>query len=188
MTKGYGGRQLIKRINVRTNDTQHPNLQLIIKGKVKKFVTIRPRRVRLTGAVGDPVRQTVAIIPEKAYPFRIVETVAKPGKNIKFTLEEKKGEAGPEYQLVIENIRQDAGQYSDTVIIKTDSKERPELKIQVYGRITKPKKDAASSSAPSPAIKKKRERTVPAAEEIPPEEEPPPFEIRVNISNGTKTE
>jgi hypothetical protein len=154
MTKGYGGRQIIKRISVHTNDAQHPNLQLVVKGKVKKFVTIRPKRVRLTGAVGDVVRQTVAVIPEKSYPFRIIETIAKPGKNIKFTFEEKKGEASPEYQIVIENIRQQAGQYSDTVIIKTDSKEKPEIKIRVFGNITKPKGSSSSSSAPSSTLKK----------------------------------
>ncbi len=187
MTKGYGGRQIIKRISVRTNDTRHPNLQLVVKGKVKKFVTIRPKRVRLTGVAGDMVRQTVAIIPEKAYPFRIVETMAKPGKNIRFTLEEKKGKAGPEYQLVVENIRQQAGQYYDTVIIKTDSKEKPEIEIRVYGKITKPKNSTSSSSAPSSTINKTEEGPVPTVKVTPPAKDSTGG-VKINISKGTKAE
>ncbi|RTZ99445.1 MAG: hypothetical protein DSY90_01225 [Deltaproteobacteria bacterium] len=153
MTKGYGGRQIIKRIDVHTNDPQHPNVQLIVKGKVEKFVTIRPRRVRLSGVVGNNTYQTVAVIPEKAYPFEIVETKASPGKNITVSIEKKQGETGPEYQMIVKNIRQQPGQYSETISIKTDNKVKPVLEIKVYGNITAPKVKPPVESGSSSTVK-----------------------------------
>ena len=66
----------------------------MVKGYVKKFTTIRPKRVQLTGAIGEKISQTVAIIPEKEYPFNIIETTAKQGNDIKFALEKKQGDTG----------------------------------------------------------------------------------------------
>lgn len=186
MTKGYGGRQMIKRIDVQTNDAQHPNLQLVVKGKVKKFATIRPKRVRLNGVVGDVIRQTVAIIPEKAYPFRIIETSAKPGDNIKFTLEEKPGESGHEYELIIENTHQKAGRYYEAVVLKTDSEIKPELEIRVYGNIVKPKSKTPPVSESSPTIKKLAEGK-PAVKTTPTKKDTSGG-VKINISKGTKTE
>ena len=126
---------------VQTNDLQKQNLTLVVKGFVKKFVTIRPKRVQLTGAKDDEISQTVAIIPEKEYPFHIIETTAKQGNDIKFALEEKKGDTGIEYQLIVENIRRQAGRYNDIIVLKTDSKLKSKLEIRVYGNIIEPKNE-----------------------------------------------
>ncbi len=186
MTKGYGGRQIVKRISVQTNDTQHRNLQLVVKGKVKKFVTIRPKRVRLTGIVGDVVHQTVAVIPEKAYPFRIIAMAAKPGKNIKVAFEEKEGETGSGYQVFIENVRRQPGQYYENIVIKTDSKVRPEIDIRVYGNIAKPKNDTSSAPASSSTLKKSVEKT--PAVSVTPAKKDSAGGVKINISKGTKAE
>jgi hypothetical protein len=37
------------------------------------------------------------------------------------------------YELEVENLRQTTGRYYDTIVLKTDSKVRPELKVKVYG-------------------------------------------------------
>jgi hypothetical protein len=187
MTKGYGGRQILKRITVQTNDVKHASLQLVVKGKVKKFVTIQPKRVRLNGALQDVVRQTVEIIPEKAYPFKIVGTSAKPGDNIKLTLGEKEGEGGKSYQIVIENIRQQAGRYYETITIKTDSDVKPELEIRVYGDIKDPEGKTPPASDSSSAIDKPAggKTMVKAA----PPKKDPAGGVKIKISKGeAKTE
>jgi len=139
---------------IQTNDLQKQNLTLVVKGYVKKFVTIRPKRVQLTGAIDEEISQTVAIIPEKEYPFNIIETTAKQGDDIKFALEEKQGDTGTEYQLTVENTRRQAGRYYDIIILKTDNELRPELQVRVYGNIIGPKIEdqSASESAPKKPV------------------------------------
>ena len=75
----------------------------------------------------------VAIIPEKKYPFKILDARAKDGENINFKLDETKSSNGQAYELKVENLRQKSGRYYDTIILKTDSKVRPELNVRVYG-------------------------------------------------------
>jgi hypothetical protein len=87
----------------------------------------------MRGFVGDPVKGTVTIIPEKKYPFKILNLSAKDGKYIKYQLEETKESDTTAYKLNIENLKTDAGRYYDSIIIETDSKIRPQLNVRVYG-------------------------------------------------------
>lgn len=120
-----------------TNDPANPQAKLHISGKVEKFVTFSPRVVRLTGQKGKSIKSTVKIIPEKKYPFSIVELKAKDGKNINYSFEELKGEEKG-YLLHVENTLEHAGSYHDSIILKTDSKVKPEIPVRVYARITDP--------------------------------------------------
>jgi hypothetical protein len=140
-TKGFGGRTLKKTIKVETNDTRRPKFNLIVKGFVERFVTITPARIRLTGEPKTPIKTSVSIIPEKKYPFKILDVNAKKGKNIRQDLQEtktSKGEKG--YLLTVENLKKETGRYFDTIILKTDSKIQPEITISVYGNIFTKKK------------------------------------------------
>ena len=122
-----------KTAGVYTNDKNRPRQDLIISGPVEKFATIRPKHVSLRGFTGDPIKGQVSIIPEKKYPFKILEVQAKDGKNINFQLDEVKNSKGQAYELKVENLREKTGRYYDTIILKTDSKVRPELNVRVYG-------------------------------------------------------
>ena len=124
-----------KTAGVYTNDKNRPRQDLIISGPVEKFATIRPKHVSLRGFTGDPIKGQVSIIPEKKYPFKILEVQAKDGKNINFQLDEVKNSKGQAYELKVENLREKTGRYYDTIILKTDSKVRPELKVRVYGNL-----------------------------------------------------
>ena len=116
-----------------TNDQSLPQQDLVISGQVEKFVTIRPKHLSLRGYAGDPIKGVVTIIPEKKYPFKILDAQAKDGKNINIQLNEVKKSGGQAYELKVENLSQKTGRYFDTVILKTDSKVRPELNVVVYG-------------------------------------------------------
>ncbi len=122
-----------KTAGVYTDDKKHPQQDLIISGQVEKFVTIRPQHANMRGIVGDPVKGTVTIIPEKKYPFKILNLRAKDGKYIKYQLEETKESNTFAYRLNIENLKTDAGRYYDSIILETDSKIRPQLSVRVYG-------------------------------------------------------
>jgi hypothetical protein len=122
-----------KTAGVYTNDKNRPRQDLVISGPVEKFATIRPQHVSLRGFAGDSIKGKVTIIPEKKYPFKILDVRAKDGKNINFQLHEVKKPNGQAYELKVENLREKTGRYYDTIILKTDSKVRPELKVRVYG-------------------------------------------------------
>jgi len=125
----------LKSITVYTNDPVNPQLTLRVKGAVKDFVSISPKRVRMTGAAGDEISSNVTIIPHKEYPFKILEAKPLQEGNIKVEMEEVNKEGKTSYQLTVLNLKNERTRYFDTIVVKTDSKIRPELKISVYGNI-----------------------------------------------------
>ena len=124
-----------KTAGVYTNDKTRPQQDLVISGQVEKFVTIRPQNVNMRGFVGDPIKGTVTIIPEKKYPFKILNLRAQDGKYIKYQLEETKESDTTVYKPNIENLKTDAGRYYDSIILETDSKIRSQIDVRVYGYI-----------------------------------------------------
>jgi hypothetical protein len=96
---------------------------------------MEPKYARLTGHVGTEITRTITITREEEYPFSIVDAKAKIGKNIALGVEEFKKEESDGYVLTITNKKTAAGRYTDTLILKTDSKVKPTLTIPVYGRI-----------------------------------------------------
>jgi len=81
-----------------------------------------------------PVK-TVKIIPEPKYPFKIEEVRAQKGKDIRLELKPLNEQEQSGYELIVENLKKTKGRYSDTIILKIDSKVKSELKIHVYGDI-----------------------------------------------------
>ena len=122
-----------KTAGVYTDDKMRPLQDLVISGQVEKFVTIRPQHANMSGFVGDPIKGSVTIIPEKKYPFKILNVRAQDGKYIKYQLEEIKESDTTAYTLNIENLKTDAGRYYDAIILETDSKIRSQLNVKVYG-------------------------------------------------------
>ena len=137
-THRKGGHTIRKHATLFTNDEKNPRLKLTISGSVDKFVTIRPKRVKLRGVVGEAIKRKVTITPEKKYPFKIVNVRAKDGKEIHFELSEEKNEKGPFYALLIENKRLEKGRYFDMITLETDSHIQPKLSIRVYGDLRQP--------------------------------------------------
>lgn len=81
----------------------------------------------------------VRIIPEKKYPFKLVEQKEGHGKNISYTIERVVAETGEEYLLTVKNLKQVKGLYFETITMKTDTMIQPEIKIRIYGNISEPK-------------------------------------------------
>ena len=89
----------------------------------------------MRGPAEKQLSGSVTIIPEEKYQFKIVEVKAKIGKNINYKFEEIKKSQRSGYLLTVENLKKTKGSYFDTIILKTTSKIRPEIKINVYGNI-----------------------------------------------------
>jgi hypothetical protein len=109
---------------------------LKIEGNVDKFVDISPTRVRMTGLAGQDISKEVSIVPLEKYPFRIVE--AKPAKEGNIRVEVEEDPEKKAYRLTVVNLKQTKTRYYDTIIVKTDSKLRPELTINVYCNVAEP--------------------------------------------------
>lgn len=108
-------------------------------GKVKGYVTVAPGYVRLFGPVGRPLRRTVQILPLDGHKFTIKEVKAQQDKFLRYNVKPMDKTSGKEgYLLLVENIKKDPGNYRDTIMIKTDSKKKPLLRIPVYARIHNP--------------------------------------------------
>ncbi len=122
-------------------------MNLVITGPVEKFVTIAPRQVNLRGYAGDAVHGSVTITPEKKYPFKIVNSQAKDGRNIRYRLETIQTAGKPAYKLQVENVKPDSGRYYDAIILETDSKIRPRLTVRVFGFLRPPRNKSKKSSS-----------------------------------------
>jgi hypothetical protein len=106
-------------------------VQLAVLGPVDRFATVTPSMVSLRGAVGESLKQTVRIVPEEKYPFKVLSAQPRDGKNIKVLLSAANdGQGG--YSLLVENTKAEAGSHNDAVILKTDNKLKPEIEIRVY--------------------------------------------------------
>jgi len=135
-TYGYGGRRLSKTISVETNDKRKPKTSLIIAGKVDKYFTLSPNMVKLEGAVGKQIKRTITIAANEKYPFKIIGTRAKVGKDIRYELKPVKHSGEKKYLLYVENLKKQKGRYYDIIYLKTNKKPLPEIKIRVQGNIT----------------------------------------------------
>jgi hypothetical protein len=134
-TKGYSGEYITKTMAVRTNDKKKPEFNLVISGGVKPVADITPTEARLTGNVGQKIKQTVMIAPTSENRFKILEVKAEKGDNIRYDLIEMSEPDGIKYQLTIYNVKKEKGWYIDNIYLKTSSKRSPVLKVRVLGFI-----------------------------------------------------
>ncbi|MBF0389556.1 MAG: hypothetical protein HQK71_05560 [Desulfamplus sp.] len=142
-TRGYGGRKLHQSITVLTNDNTKPSSTLTVSGDVEKFVTITPPVIRFNGKVGEELKSVVNVVPEAKFPFEVLKIRAQEGKNIKYELKEDKSDAAKKsYSITVENLKKEPGFYYDVIILETDSKIQPEIKINVMARLIDPNTQA----------------------------------------------
>jgi len=110
-------------------------VDLTVTGPVGEFAAIIPKRVVLRGIAGESVKGMATIVPKEKYPFKIMTVTARYGDKIHFNFEEIQNSDPKSYLLTIENLLTHKGRYADTIILKTDSRIRPELTVQVFGDI-----------------------------------------------------
>ena len=124
-------------IRLSTTNKIQKEITIPIWGEIKEpeIASIKPRRLRLRGSAGEPVKGSVNIIPNDKYPFSITEMKPRDGKNIKYDLKEVEESGKKIYVLTVENLKKEKGSYDDMISLKTDSKDQPEIRIIVSARI-----------------------------------------------------
>lgn len=120
-----------KSAEVMSNDPREPVVHLVVAGPVDKFVTINPRMLNLRGTAGDHLQGTLTVVPEEKYPFRLTGVQSREGR-VRADFSPSQQEGRPGYTIRVENIKSDAGSFSDTLVMKTDSSVQPELEARVY--------------------------------------------------------
>jgi len=146
-TQGRGGSSLRKHINVQTNDPKNPRVDLTIVGKVEAYIDVQPHFIRLIGNEGKDVHQVVKIIPQEKYPFTISSVEVRDDKNIDYDLQPLgKDPRRQGYSLTVRNKRTEEGSYRDFIMIHTDLKEMPIIRIPVTGRIMRDRSPSGGKS------------------------------------------
>ena len=134
-TDGYGGEKVTQSATVFTNDPGSKGEELKITGEVALFADISPKAIKLFGAPGEEIRSVVEITPSEDYPFHIVGEPETGKDTYRCTVEEKDGKI----ILTAENTSTKKGIYLDTVVLRTDYPDKPEIRISVFGNIKEKK-------------------------------------------------
>ena len=116
-----------------------PQVRLEVAGKVNAYLTVAPRYVRFIGKIDQPLQQSIKITPLAGYPVTIKEVRIQQPDNLRYELKplgDPPNQSG--YELIVENARQEAGNYQDMITILTDSKQTPSITIPVYARLHGP--------------------------------------------------
>jgi hypothetical protein len=134
-TTGCGAGKYDRTIRIMTNDPQNPTLAVRLIGDVKKFVTMTPSAVFLTGKAGEPVTATIRIVPETEPAFKLLQINVKNGKDIRHFVTEKEEDGKKVYELLIENTAESVGRYSDRITLITDRSDQGPLIVNIRGNI-----------------------------------------------------
>jgi len=87
------------------------------------------------------MQKEIRIIPRKEYPFNIVTSTAKYGKDILFRINKNKAGEATEYLLKVKNLKKEKGVYRDKIILHTNSEIKPKIQIHVYVKIRERKQE-----------------------------------------------
>lgn len=128
-----------KNVRVYTNDPKNDKITLQIGGKVKIFADVRPSKVFLKGEVGQPLSQTVTILPGEDESFKILQVNALKGGDFTYHLEEAEIEGRKGFILTVKNVRETEGRYFDKIFMITDRTDQAPLSVIVSGYLTNPR-------------------------------------------------
>jgi len=117
-----------------TNDPENKKRELVITGMVEKFADISPARFRLSGKAGKLIERTIKIKPRKKYPF-IIKKVVSTNKSINCSLSTMGEGQKTFYAIRVETTQMEKGRFKGKLILTTTSKLKPELEIDISGKI-----------------------------------------------------
>jgi hypothetical protein len=134
-TQGYKGR-IVKTISVESNDPQNPHLRLVLKGKVKRYISSEPEYVYFASIQASTgASQRVHVFSNQDAPFRIARlTCSAPEIGVSDVRRSAKG--GYEFEVT---VRPDLlpGAICGEVVVETDSSRQPRLVIRVFGNVAR---------------------------------------------------
>jgi hypothetical protein len=123
-----------KRAVVWSNDLERRSIALYLTGFVKPLITLEPGGyVGLWGDKGQVPAEYIDIVNNVERPIKITSIESDIPQKIRWQLKEIR--PGYSYQLVVENISKEAGEYSGHLVVKTDLAKKPQFVIIVNGNI-----------------------------------------------------
>jgi hypothetical protein len=130
--KGYQG-DIKKTATVFSNDPQNGKLVVVMQGKVKSLIEVRPTATITFRGLADQLHDNVLdIAATPPHKFQIEKTETNLEGKIAFAVET--AQAGTQYQLKVSNQAKQ-GNYSGFIKIYTDLPQKPDLVIRVSGYI-----------------------------------------------------
>jgi hypothetical protein len=132
-TNRYGGRGFHKTIQVVTNDPEQKVTELKFDGVVARFAEIEPKRIGMSGVVGEKIAAATIITPTPKYDFKI--TAVEPNKDLKNKVDIQLSKHKKGYKVSVHNKVSQPSIYRGRIIIKTDSPLKPQFDLYVYCRI-----------------------------------------------------
>jgi len=120
---------------VRSNDSENSETKIQIKAHVVNYVTITPPNVYIKKS-GDTIQDAkTTISTDREPPLELeVESFNIPEK-VKYAIEETR--AGKEFKVTFSHIQESEEPYSGYLILKTNYKDKPRLRILVRTRFKK---------------------------------------------------
>jgi hypothetical protein len=130
--KGYQG-DVKKTATVFSNDPQSGKLILVMQGKVKSLIEVRPTAIITFRGLADQLHDNVLdIAATPPHKFQIQKTETNLEGKIAFEVETV--QAGTQYKLKVSN-QSKQGNYSGFIKVYTDLPQKPDLVIRVSGYI-----------------------------------------------------
>ena len=129
---GSHGGTFRKSATVYSNDPKKPRINLIMQGKLRPLIEIRPAGAVSFRGLADQVGAKVINILATSQPFQIQKLESNLEDSIDYRLEAI--ENGKHYRLTVDN-RVKEGSYGGFIKGYTDLAQRPEIFIRVAGNI-----------------------------------------------------
>jgi hypothetical protein len=137
-TTGHVGHNT-KIITVASNDPENPNFQLKLDMTVVRAIDVQPERLYLYNVQhGQAQNMAVTILGKPGLKLKILSAQSSGGvvtvTNVVPYSDAKEKRRGATFQVELPKERP-IGNFTDTVIVQTDNKKKPQIEIPVTGEI-----------------------------------------------------
>jgi len=125
-----------KSARVYTNDTPRGIQQISVRANIKVPIQISPKYLYFAGFSDTRLTKQVTITSKEEEPLRI--EAASFDLEGKLTYDIKEVQAGREFLVIVTTVPEVSGTYLGSLKLKTNYTKKPELTINIRGRIKDP--------------------------------------------------
>jgi hypothetical protein len=123
---------IVKRAKVKTNDPENSLTTLQIKANVVNYVKIAPPHVYIRKSGGTIREASATISTDRKTPLELEAASFNIPEKVKYTIEEI--QKGKQFKVIFSHIAESEKAYSRVLILKTNYKDKPRLRIFVKSR------------------------------------------------------
>lgn len=117
----------------------------MVTGPVRAFATIEPSRVRFSVTLNEEVSKTITIVPNKDFPFKALDVQPRhPDPNLSYSLNARPEGSITRYTVDLHYTASKPGSFSNSLLIRTDHPEMPQIVIPVSGYVMQPRQESGN--------------------------------------------